>query len=192
MFFTSILVRKAFLSQHSATPLHLSYGVSADSFLNSLSSHILYEGPSPTLGWHHDRDGANSLQGGLADGIGVHGLRPRLPADRAVAPGHGLWWWPSTGCHYQSLLYGWDRMVPIGIDGWHSGIAWVEGERLAQVTEMAEWLRVPMNFGVVVPVSTIVGIGRGQCVVLWGGHLGVKCFGRTLRWKIILSEKGQK
>lgn len=166
-------------------------GHSTDSSLNTVSAHVLYEGPGPTLGWHHDRDSTNSLQRCLADGVGVHVLRPRLPADWAIAPGHDLRWWPSVGCHYQSLMWSWDQMVPISIDGWYVDIAWVHGERLAQVTEMVEWLRVSVNFRIVAPVSAVVGIRRGQCVVLWGGYLGVKCFGRrrTFRWKIILSEK---
>lgn len=49
-----------------------------------------------------------------------------------------------------------------------------------------------MSFWIVAPVSAVVGIRGGQCVVLRGGYLGVKCFGRrTFRWKIILSEKEQ-
>lgn len=49
-----------------------------------------------------------------------------------------------------------------------------------------------MSLWVVAPVSAVVGVRGGQCVVLGGGHLGVKCFGRrTFRWKIILSEKEQ-
>ena len=35
------------------------------------SAGVLYQGPGLTLGWHHDRDSADALQGGLADGVGV-------------------------------------------------------------------------------------------------------------------------
>lgn len=91
-------------------------------------------------------------------------------------------------------MWGWAQMAPVGVDGWYAGIAWVERERLAQVTEVVERLGVPVHFGIVAPVATVVGIGRGQCVVLRGGYLGVKSFGRrrTFRWKVILSEKEQK
>lgn len=91
-------------------------------------------------------------------------------------------------------MRGWGQMAAVGIDGWHAGIARVEGKGLAQVTEVAERLRVPVHFGVAAPVAAVVGIGRGQCVVLRGGYLRVKCFGRrrTFGWKIILSENEQK
>lgn len=192
--FTSIIIRKVFLFPRTRPPHPPPcMGHSTNSFLNTLSTHVLYEGPGPALGRHHDRDGANSLQGGLADGVGVCVLRPRLPADGAIAPRHDRRCWPSVGCHDQGLMWSWDQMAPVSIDGWYIGIAWVQGERLAQVIEVVEWLRVSMHFWIVVPVSTVVRVGRGQCVVLWGGYLGVKCFGRrgTFRWKIVLSEKEQ-
>ena len=91
-------------------------------------------------------------------------------------------------------MRGWGQMAAIGIDGWYAGVARVEGKGLAQVTEVAERLRVSVRFGVAALVAAVVGIGRGQCVVLRGGYLHVKCFGRrrTFGWKIILSENEQK
>lgn len=84
-------------------------------------------------------------------------------------------------------------MAAVGIDGWNAGVARVEGEGLAQVTKVAEGPRVSAHFGVAAPVAAVAGIGRGQCVVLRGGYLRVKCFGRrTFGWKIILSENEQK
>ena len=87
-------------------------------------------------------------------------------------------------------MRGWGQMAAVGIDGWYAGVARVEGK----VTEVAERLRVSARFGVAAPVAAVVGIGRGQCVVLRGGYLRVKCFGRrrTFGWKIILSENEQK
>ena len=85
-------------------------------------------------------------------------------------------------------------MAAVGIDGRNAGVARMEGEGLAQVTKVAEGLRVSVYFGVAAPVAAVVGIGRGQCVVLRGGYLRVKRFGRrrTFGWKIILSENEQK
>lgn len=57
-------------------------------------------------------------------------------------------------------------MAAVGIDGWYVGVARVEGEGLAQVTEVVERLCVSVHFGIVAPAAAVIGIGRGKCVAL--------------------------
>lgn len=68
--FTRIIVRKL---SFPALPPHPPPGMRASLafFLHMPSAGVLYQGPGPTLGWHHDRDSTDALQGGLADSVGV-------------------------------------------------------------------------------------------------------------------------
>lgn len=76
----------------------------------------LHKGASPALGRHHDRNGPDPLQRGLADGVGAGLRKPRLPADGAIAPGHLLWGRRCAGRHHQRLRGSRGGVAAVGVD----------------------------------------------------------------------------